>query len=108
MKRTRTSSRKRISADATELGRLAIELAESGGKLERTFWENHISELVDKLLHDGAEDDLNAALDRLFDSHAMAHDALADVVESRAESCVMSHQGQDFDIMMFNVPLLAS
>ncbi len=107
MKRTRTSSRKRISADATELGRLAIELAESGGKLERMFWENQISELVDKLLHDGAEDDLNAALDRLFDSHAMAHDALADVVESRAESCVMSHQGQDFDIMMFNVPLLA-
>ena len=107
MKRTRTSTRKRISANATELGRLAIELAESGGKLERTFWENQISELVDKLLHDGAEDDLNAALDRLFDSHAMAHDALADVVESCAESCVMSHQGQDFDIMMFNVPLLA-
>ena len=107
MKRTRTPTRKRISADATELGRLATELAESGGKLERTFWENQISELVDKLLHDGAEDDLNAALDRLFDSHAMAHDALADVVESCAESCVMSHQGQDFDIMMFNVPLLA-
>jgi len=30
MKRNRFSSRKRISADATEVGRLAIGLAESG------------------------------------------------------------------------------
>ena len=107
MKRNRLSSRKRISADATELGRLATGLAESGGKLERAFWEKQATELVDKLLQDGAEDDLNASLDRLFDSHALAHDNLADIIESCAESCVMSHQGQDFDIMLFNVPLLA-
>ena len=107
MKRNRISTRKRISADATELGRLATGLAESGGKLERAFWEKQATELVDKLLQDGAEDDLNASLDRLFDSHALAHDNLADIIESCAESCVMSHQGQDFDIMLFNVPLLA-
>ena len=107
MKRNRISTRKRISADATELGRLATGLAESGGKLERAFWEKQVTELVDKLLQDGAEDDLNASLDRLFDSHARAHDSLADTIESCAESCVMSHQGQDFDIMLFNVPLLA-
>ncbi len=107
MKRNRLSSRKRISTDATELGRLAIGLAESGGKLEDAFWEKQLSELVDKLLQDGAEDDLNASLDRLFDSHATAHDCLADIIESRAESCVLSHQGQDFDILLFNVPILA-
>lgn len=107
MKRNRLSSRKRISADATELGRLATGLAESGGKLEDLFWEKQLSELIDKLLHDGAEDDLNASLDRLFDSHAAAHDSLADIIESRAESSVLSHQGQDYDILLFNVPLLA-
>ena len=107
MKRNRLSSRKRISADATELGRLAICLAESGGKLEDAFCEKQLADLVDKLLHDGAEDDLNASLDRLFDSHAAAHDCLADIIESRAECCVLSHQGQDFDILLFNVPLLA-
>ncbi len=107
MKRNRLSSRKRISADATELGRLATCLAESGGKLEDAFWEKQLAELVDKLLADGAEDDLNAALDRLFDSHAAAHDCLADIIEARAESCVLTQQGQDFDIMLFNVPLLA-
>ena len=58
MKRNRLSSRKRISADATELGRLATGLAESGGKLEDSFWETQLCDLVDKLLQAGAEDDL--------------------------------------------------
>lgn len=107
MKRNRLSSRKRISTDATELGRLATGLAESGGKLEDAFWEARLAELVDKLLQNSAEDELNAALDRLFDTHAAAHDDLADMVESRAESCVLSHEGQDFDVLLFNVPLLA-
>jgi len=107
MKRNRFSSRKRISTDAAELGRLATGLAESGGKLEDAFWETRLAELVGKLLHDSAEDDLNAALDRLFDTHAAAHDDLADMIESCAESCVLKHQGQDFDILLFNVPLLA-
>ena len=91
MKRNRLSSRKRISADATELGRLATGLADSGGKLEEVFWEKQLVELIEKLLQDGAEDDLNASLDRLFDSNASAHDALADTVEACAESCVMTH-----------------
>lgn len=107
MARTRFSSRSRISADATELSRLAAGLAESGGKLEDAFWEQRLAELVDAMLHAGAEDDLNAALDRLFDTNPVAHDELADMVEARAESCVLSHAGQDFDILLINVPVLA-
>ena len=107
MKRNRLSSRKRISADATELGRLATGLAESGGKLEDLFWEKQLIDLVDKLLQEGAEDDLNASLDRLFDSHAAAHDSLADLIEARAETGVLTHQGQNYDVLLINVPLLA-
>jgi hypothetical protein len=106
MKRNRFSSRKRISADATEVGRLAIGLAESGSKLEDLFWQKRLAELVDQLLHDGAEEDLNASLDRLFDTHAMAHDDLADIVESQAESCTMLDRGQDFDVLLIAVPVL--
>ena len=107
MKRNRLSSRKRISSDASELGRIAIGLAESGGQLEENFWESQLAQLVDRLLAEGAEEDLNASLDRLFDSHAEAHDSLADIIEARAESCVLTHQGQDFDVLLFNVPTLA-
>lgn len=107
MKRNRLSSRKRISSDATELGRLATGLAESGGTLEDSFWEAQLAALIDKLLAAGDEDDLNAALDRLFDTHPGAHDALADAIESRAESTMLSQGERNFDVLLFNVPLLA-
>jgi hypothetical protein len=95
-----------MSSDATELGRLATGLAESGGRLEEDFWEKQLADLVDRILQEGSEEDLNAALDRLFDSHAAAHDCLADAIEARAESCVLSHQGQDYDVLLFNAPIL--
>ncbi|MBL8394004.1 MAG: DUF2863 family protein [Candidatus Accumulibacter sp.] len=107
MKRNRFSSRKRISADATELSRLAIGLAESGSKLEDQFWQSRLAELVDRLFHDGAEDDFTSALDRLFDAHPMAHDDLADLIEAHAESCIVSAGGQDFDILLIAAPVLA-
>jgi hypothetical protein len=107
MKRNRLPSRKRISSDASELGRLATGLAESGGRLEEEFWEKQLVDLVDRILQEGSEEDLNAALDRLFDSHAAAHDCLADAIEARSESCVLTHQGQDYDVLLFNAPLLA-
>jgi hypothetical protein len=84
MKRNRFTSRKRISADATELSRLAIGLAESGSKLEDLYWQNRLGELVDRLFHDGTEDDFTNSLDRLFDTHPMAHDDLADIIEAHA------------------------
>jgi hypothetical protein len=107
MKRNRFSSRKRISADAAELSRLAIGLAESGGKLEDEFWQNRLGELVCRLFRDGAEDDLSAALDRLFDTHPMAHDDLADVIEAHAESCTLMDRGQETDILLFAAPILS-
>lgn len=107
MKRTRTSSRKRISSDAVELGRLALCLAESGGRLEDSFLEKQLSERIVQLLKNGAEDDLGAALDRLFDSHAAAHDCLADMIEDCAESFMAQHEDTDFDVMLFCAPILA-
>jgi hypothetical protein len=72
MKRTRFGSRDRISRDAAELQRLAAGLSESGGKLEDAYWERQLAELVENMLRHGAEDDLNSALDRLFDLNPSA------------------------------------
>ncbi|MES2771255.1 MAG: DUF2863 family protein [Pseudomonadota bacterium] len=106
MKRNRLSSRKRISADAQELGRLAAGLAEAGGRLEAAFWRKQLDACVNKMLSNEAEEDLNIALDRLADAEAAAYGDLADSVESCAESCVMTHQGHEFDVLLVNVPLL--
>lgn len=101
MKRTRFGARDRLSRDAAELQRIATALSESGGKLEDRFWETQLSEIVDGLLKAGAEDDLNTALDRLFEATPPAHDELADMIESRAETGQVEIDGQAFDIQLF-------
>ncbi|MGE5470929.1 MAG: DUF2863 family protein [Bacteroidota bacterium] len=107
MKRTRFGSRDRLSRDAAELQRLATGLSESGGKLEDSYWETQLAETVDGLLKSGAEDDINTALDRLFEANPRAHDELADMVESRAETNRMDLNGSAFDIQLFAAPILA-
>lgn len=107
MKRSRFAARSRISADAAELSRLATGLAESGSRIEDAYWEGRLTELIDELLQAGAEDDLNAALDRLFEAHPGAHDELADAIEGRAETCTLTHAGNDFDVLLFAAPVLA-
>jgi hypothetical protein len=107
MKRTRFGSRDRLSREAAELQRLASGLSESGGKLEDSYWESQLAETVDSLLKNGAEDDINTALDRLFEANPRAHDELADMVESRAESNRLAVQDQEFDIQLFAAPILA-
>ena len=107
MKRTRFGSRDRLSRDAAELQRLASGLSESGGKLEDAYWEAQLAEVVDSLLKNGAEDDINTALDRLFEANPRAHDELADMVESRAETNRVDAHGQAFDIQLFAAPVLA-
>ena len=107
MKRPRFGSRSRVSRDVSQLSWLATGLAESGGKLEDAFWEARLAALVEQLLADGNEEELTAALDRLYETNAQAHDELADMVESRAESCLISHQGQDYDVLLVAAPVLA-
>jgi hypothetical protein len=107
MKRTRFGSRDRLSRDAAELQRLATGLSESGGKLEDRFWEGQLGELVVSLLKNGAEDEINTALDRLFEANPSAHDELADMIESCAETGRLEAPGQEFDIQLFAAPVLA-
>jgi len=107
MKRTRFGSRDRLSRDAAELQRLANGLSESGGKLEDAYWEAQLAEAVDSLLKNGGEDDINIALDRLFEANPRAHDELADMVESRAETHRLEIDGQAWETMLFAAPVLA-
>ena len=107
MKRPRFGARDRLSRDAAELQRLATGLSESGGQLEDRYWESQLAEAVDGLLKNGAEDDINTALDRLFEANPRAHDELADMVEARAESNFVEVDGQPFDIQLFAAPILA-
>ncbi len=107
MKRTRFGARDRLSRDAAELQRLAIGLSDSGGKLEDVHWESHLANAIDGLFKNGAEDDINMALDRLFEANADAHNELADMIEARAETHRFEVAGQAFDVQLFAAPIMA-
>lgn len=106
MKRTRYSARERVSREAIELGRLAAGLGQSGCKLEDAYWEGRLATAIDRLLQENAEDDLTAALDRLFEADPRAHDELADSIESRAESTRLVHNGTSYDVLLVAAPIL--
>ncbi|MDR0737242.1 MAG: DUF2863 family protein [Zoogloeaceae bacterium] len=108
MKRSRFGTRDRLSRDAAELQRLAIGLSESDCRLEDIFWETRLTRLAQNLIKAGAEDELNATLDRLYESHPRACDELAGVVEAQVESCTLETSNKErLDALLFAAPILA-
>lgn len=107
MKRSRFAARERVSRETIELGRLATSLSRSGSRLEDRFWEERLVLQIDRLLQNGAEDDLNAALDRLVEAEPRAHDELADLIEARAETTELEQGGKQYDVLLVAVPVLA-
>lgn len=115
MKRSRLARRAKQTPDTEQLIRLATGLGLSGSRIEDAFWETRLSALIDRLLQEGDEASLNAALDQLYGGQERAYDTLADLLESRCES--RHHSGpagdgneqkssKSLDLLMFVAPIL--
>ncbi|MCX7896344.1 MAG: DUF2863 family protein [Rhodocyclaceae bacterium] len=108
MKRSRFSRRSKQTPDAEALIRLAKELSQSGCRLEDIYWENRLIEVIDRLLEEQEEAALTSALDHLYGAGGRAYDALADLIEYRAETLSRTRgEGRDVDMLMFCAPILA-
>lgn len=109
MSRTRLPRRNRQSPEIDTLLQLAQALAQSGSRIEDTFWEARLATLIDKLLARNDDESLNAALDSLSQNDPRACDALADTVEfcveSRIESTTLAASA-GYDFLLFTAPLL--
>ena len=105
MKRSRFARRSGLSRDAESLLRLATGLAESGSRAEDRFWENQLTEVIDRLLEENEEAAFNDALDHLLSSNPRAYDELADYIESRAETALRGDKKHD--ILLIAAPLLS-
>lgn len=105
MKRTRQKRRGGLGRDAEQLIWLATGMAESGSRAEDRYWDRHLCTAIDRLLADGDEETLNAALDHLYSKDSHAYDELADFIESRAESAPGA--SPDHDVLLIAAPVLA-
>lgn len=87
MKRHTTRSKLGLSHEAQQLIRLAQGLADSGSLAEDRFWTVQLTQSIDKLLATQQENILHSVLDRIYDEpQTHAYEALADILEARAES----------------------
>ncbi len=104
MKRTRFSRRAKQTPDTELLIRLAGNLSQSSSRAEDAFWETRLAALIDRLLADGDEATVNAALDHLYGAGGRAYDDLADMVES---CCETRHDASGQEVLLIAAPVLA-
>ncbi|WP_049116901.1 DUF2863 family protein, partial [Burkholderia cepacia] len=98
---------KRLPPDADKLVGLSLALFASGSRIEDRFWEAKLDALLAKIVRNGNQTTLDAALDHLQQNHPDAYGALADMAETHSESMVIEHDGQPFDALLVAVPVLA-
>ncbi|GAB2180638.1 DUF2863 family protein [Denitratisoma sp. agr-D3] len=106
MKRIRPFRSSRATPDLDALLRDARALGLSSSRLEDAFWEQRLTAKLDSLLRAGNDEALNTALDQLYQSGDRGYEALADLLEARAESHTTDGESAD-DLLLIAIPVLA-
>lgn len=105
MKRIRAKRRGGLGHTEEQLARCAVGLAESGSRTEDRYWEKLLTDMIDHVLEEEDEALLDAALDHLYNTHSLAYEELADLVESRAETGL--RRSTTHDVLVIAAPVLA-
>jgi Protein of unknown function (DUF2863) len=98
---------KRLPPDAEKLVGLSLALFASGSRIEDRFWEAKLDALLAKIVRNGNQTTLDAALDHLQQNHPDAYGALADMAETHSESFVVDHEGAPYEALLIAAPVLA-
>ena len=98
---------KRLPPDADKLVGLSLALFASGSRVEDRFWEAKLDALRAKIVRNGNQTTLDAALDHLQQNHPDAYGALADMAETHSESFVVEHEGVAYEALLVAAPVLA-
>jgi hypothetical protein len=103
----RSKSSQRSSPDVEKLVADAISLAASGSHIEDQFWEDRLNVRLMRLLKSQNQNAIDAALDQTFKINTVAFEVLADCAETLAESLLMEHEGQNWDVLLLALPIVA-
>ena len=107
MPRSRAKSPPRLTRDAERLIALANGLNASGSLTEDRFWESQMSALVARLLENGNDAPIDAALDHLYQTNLGAYDTLIELVESESESVVTMQGDRAWETLLIAAPIVA-
>ncbi len=103
----RSRNAKRLPADAEKLIGLSLTLFASGSRAEDNFWEARIGLLLAKVLRNGNQATLEAALDHLQQSNVDAYSALAELAEMHSELLTLQHEDKAWEVLLVAAPILA-
>ncbi len=106
MKKPRASHRTRSPRIVQELARLAVGLAVSGSRIEDVFWENRLAGKIRAQLRTGDDQNLEAALDQLYDTDPVAYGEFIYAIEAAIECATVNKGDHSYDVLMFAIPLL--
>lgn len=107
MRRSFKGSSARLSADSQRMIALSKAIIQASSRVEERSWERELDTLLHKALRLGHQADIDAALDQLFKSKSEAYEALMDSVEAVSESCVVEHDGKQYQALLIAAPVLA-
>lgn len=106
MKKPRASHRTRSPRIVQELVRLAVGLAASGSRIEDVFWENRLAGKIRAQLRTGDDQNLEAALDQLYDYDPVAYGEFIYAIEAAIECATVTRGDRSDDVLMFAIPIL--
>lgn len=104
---TRPTSSPRLTRDTQRLVVLAESLSRSGSRLEDVYWEDLFQTQLGKLLTQKKSDAIDSALDHLLATQIEAYEILIEQVETHSESTSLTHDDQDYDVLLFCAPAVA-
>src|SRR5688500_16537271 len=106
MKKLRVPHRTKSTRVVQELSRLATGLAGSGSRIEVAFWENRLAAKIHAQLRTGDDQNLEAALDQLYDSDPAGYGEFIYAIEAAIECSAFTGSDRSHDVLMFAMPVL--
>src|SRR5690554_4505697 len=97
----------RLTRDAKRLISLGQALARSGSRLEDVYWEDQLAQLITKMLTAKKSKTLESVLDFLVSDDINVYEILIEQTETCSESLTLSHQGEDYDVLLVSAPIVA-
>jgi hypothetical protein len=107
MPRPRSKSPTRLTRDAERLIALSNGLNASGSLTEDRYWEAAMSALVAKLLENGNDAPIDAALDHLYSTSLGGYDTLIELVEHESEAVVTMQGDHAWQALLVAAPIVA-